>query len=186
MAVEIRNGFTQVGPVCEMFDSKITIEQANDLRQEVLWNYFENVPVKTPEFTETSDKTLYGKTFDTAKMTLELDQPIMFAGALLRNIDAHTWRLVIMNTKMRRARHNNAQQRIETRYVVEAYENDVVEAVKRVRTVRGVGDLTPEMVVNQEYEEDRHQRRAFERHMTEDDCQQAVECLARVVKRIAA
>lgn len=147
MAIKLHSGYTQVGPVCEMFDS--------------------------------------------AKMTLELDQPIVFAGALLRNIDEHTWRLVIMNTKMRRARHNNGQQRIETRYVVEAYENDVVEAIRKVRTLREVGELVAPEYLEDQIEEGTYvgntvmQRRAFERHMVEEDCEQAVETLTRVAKRAA-
>lgn len=185
-----RDQYVEVGPACAPFESNITLQEAEDLRQVVVWDFFNNMPVHTPELTETSDKTMAAKAFhDTGGALYEA--PSTFAGAMLRHIDEASWRMIIMQTKLRRARHNNAQQRIETRFNIEVFDDQLVEATRKMRIARGVGELTADAVERQMEEdvEDGYvvmQRRAYERYLTSDDCQRATEFLRSAVKQAAA
>jgi hypothetical protein len=183
-----RDGYLEVGPTCTPFESDITIDEADELRRSVVWDYFDNMPVKTRALTETSDKTMVAVSFHDPD-ELSADQlPHMFAGAILSHTDLESWRMVITQAYYRRARHNNAQQRISTRFAVEVYDGQLVEAVRRVRVVRGVGDLTVAAIEKQMEEdvEEGHivmQRRAYERYLNSDDCERAVDFLSKAVKR---
>jgi hypothetical protein len=186
-----KDGFLEVGPACLPFDAELTLDDANDLRQAVVWEFFEHMPVKTLELTDSSDKTGCAKAFHNRTFESIEHGPGVFGGAVLRHIDEEAWRLRIMHTKLSRARHNNAQQRIETRMNVEVFDGQLAEAVKKVRVVRGVGELTA-AAIEKQMEEDVEegyvvmQRRAYERHLTQDDCAQAVEFLTRIVRRTAS
>lgn len=186
-----RDGYLEVGPACLPFDAAISIEDANELRRVVEWDFFEHMPVKTPQASDQTDKTMSAKAFHN-RLSGDIDEiPSVFAGAVLRHIDQESWRLIIMQTKLRRARHNNAQQRIETRMNVEVFGGELAEAVRKVRVVRGVGELTVAAIEHQMAEdvEEGHvvmQRRAYERHVTAEDCNDAAEYLRKVVRRTIA
>lgn len=148
MVETLQNGYIQVGAGCGLFDSKITIDNANEVRDAVALDFFQRVPVKIPEFSDTDTKMMYGKYFRSSPDELEMNVSSMFAGVVLRNMDQEIWRLVIMQSKSRRARYNNAPQRVQTRMVIEVIGDEVVEAVKRVRAVRGVGELAVPRIEN--------------------------------------
>lgn len=190
MRIERKDGYKSVGELCTPFDTDITLEQANALRTTVVWDFFENMPVKTPAYDETSDKTMAAKAFHDRSFDRVDELPSVFAGVVLRHIDAESWRMIIMQTKLRRARYNNAQQRIETRLNIEVLDGRLVEAIRKVRIVRGVGELTVAAIEHQMEEdvEDGYvvmQRRAYERKITPDDCDKATEFLHQTVDLVA-
>ena len=183
------DGFLEVGPVCAPFDCQISLEDANDLRKVLIWDFFDKVDARTPIFTETEDRTLFGKGFRSDNHGLSMQEsPSTFGGAILKHMSEDSWRMIIKGTKTRRSVWNNAQQRIETMFDVQVYNDELVEAVRRVKVIRGVGELTVDAIVNQ-MEEDVDegyivmQRRAFERHMTSEDCERAGVFLRQIAAR---
>ncbi|MCB9819793.1 hypothetical protein H6796_00585 [Candidatus Nomurabacteria bacterium] len=185
------DGFKPVGPPCRPLECEISLDEANNLRQAVVWDFFDNMPVKTPFLSEDADKTMAAKAYHNSYDEND-DTPSLFTGAVLRHIDEESWRMIIMQTKLRRARWNNAGQRVETRYNIEVLGGQLVEAVRKVRIIRGVGELSVSAVEHQ-MEEDVDegsdggyivvQRRAFERQVTQEDCGQIVDSLRRVARR---
>ena len=184
-----RDGYTEVGPACAPFDCQIDLEDAETLRDVVAWDFFYHMNAKTRLLSDIEDKTVCAKSFhpELGQMAVT-ETPSVFAGAILHRRGLDDWRMVVMQSKSRQARWNNARQHIETRLNVEVFNGELVEAVRKVRVVRGVGELTVAAIENQ-MEEDSEagfvvmQRRAFERQMTKEDCQAASEFLQRTVRR---
>lgn len=185
-----KDGFKMVGPNCMPFENNISIDEAEDLHDVVMFDFFGKLPVKTPRLSEVADKSMCARAFHNQPYE-DTASPSVFVGAMLHHMNQHTWRMNIMHTKLSRARHNNAQQRIETRMNVEVYDHQLVEAVRKMRVIRGVGELTVDAVERQMEEDTEEgyvimQRRAYERHMTSDDCERAKDALYRTIKRAQA
>lgn len=191
MATLRKDGYTEVGPICLPFEPHISLDEANELRRMVEWEFFEEMPVKTPRATDTTDKTMVAKAFHN-RLGGDIDEvPSVFAGAVLRHIDLESWRMIIIQTKMNRARHNNAQQRIETRMNIEVSNGQLAEAIRKVRVLRGVGELTASAIEHQMAEDVEDgfivmQRRAYERQITSEDCASTAEYLRRIARRTVA
>lgn len=205
MPTERRDGYTEIGSRCWPFESKLSLDQATGLRDFVLNDYLLTVPKIHVTHYDTQSKVAHAKLFPNKFMEDVDDVPSVFGSAMLKNIDADTWRLVIMQTRTKRRSENIAQQRIVSRMNVEVMGDQVVEAVKKVQIVRGLGELTLESIekawvqndegelpiavfVNDKSNEQVYQveRKAYERHMTPVDCEKAVEFLGKMSRRIVA
>ena len=184
-----RDGFTEVGPVCVPFYSEISLDDANDLRNAIVWDFFNEFPAKTPYLSDTSDKTTFGKNFSSPLHDSAIhEMPNIFFGASLNHISSDTWRMILMYTKTKRVDWNNSPQRIETRLMMHVYKDQLVEAVRKVRVIRGVGELTVESIENQIDENTDTgyialQRREYEQYIIPEDCERAKVYMHRAVKR---
>lgn len=185
------DGFTEVGPVCVPFDCQIDLEDAEALRDVLVQDFFHEMKgrAKTPLVTESEDKTICSQSFQPELREMSVvETPIIYVSTMLHHTSLDSWRMAIMQSKARRASWNNAQQKIATRLNVEVFNGRLVEAVRKMKIIRGVGELTVAAIENQT-EEDTEvghivmQRRAYERHMTKDDCQWAIDFLQRTVRR---
>lgn len=189
-----KDGYTEVGSRCAPFESRVNLEEVNGLRDFLVNDYFLAVPnlhVTSDENESGIAKIAHAKLFAN-KFAIDIDdQPSVFGSAMLRYLDADTWRMVIMQTRSRRRSENIGQQRIVSRYNVEVMGDDIVEAVKKVQIVRDIGELTLEKIERQMEEEYdglavEVERKAFERYMTPDDCAKAAEFLGRVTRRLVS
>lgn len=184
-----RDGYTEIGTKCEPFESQLDIDEVNKLRDFVLRDYFLKVPNLHIRHEETYGKVSHAKLFP--NYSVDYDTPSVFGSALLKNLDSDSWRMIIMQTRTRRSSENTTQQRIVSRMNVEVLDDRVVEAVKKVQIVRGLGELTVESIERQMEEEGEEaafyvERKAYERYMTVDDCDKATEFLGRITRRIVA
>ncbi len=196
MAEVQRDEYVQVGSDCELFVHKVGIEELSELRAAVVDEYFMQMPKVSRSYTEEGTKVACAKSFHETFANTYEEFPSFFGAAILRSMafedpEVESWRLVIGQNRMQRSRHNNAPQRSVTRLKVEVFNNQVVEAIKQVHIVRGVGELTAEAIETQLTEDSEDgsvvlQRRAYERYVTADDCHAAVDFLSRIVRRTQA
>ena len=190
------DGYTEVGSKCEPFTHDVSLEALLELRESVVENYFMHMPRVSREYGAAGTKVASAKAFHERFSGAADETPSVFGAAILRSMmfsdpDTDAWRLTIAQNRMQRSRHNNAPQRIVTRLKAEVFNDQIVEAIREVQVVRGVGELTVEAIEQQMIEdtEEGHivmQRRAYERYLTEDDCQKAVEFLGKIARRAAA
>lgn len=183
-----KDGYTQISTGFHPTEFEIDVEEANELRNIVAWDFFDQVNARTPHVDDISDKTLFSKAFhDTAPDAVSLS-PGIFGGVILKHLDAVSWRMIIMQSRIQRARYNNAAQRIETKLQLEVSNNVLIEATRRVKIVRGIGELTV-AAIEKQMEEDtedgqvRMVRRAFDCQMGREDCENAIDFLDNLAKR---
>jgi hypothetical protein len=188
------DGYEIIGSDCVPFQSRISLDEAVDLKEYLVHEHFMSVPNIRVTHTDTESRIAHAKSFPN-KFVMDMDDhPSLFGSAMLKNIDADTWRLVIMQTRMKRGSEDAGQQRFVTRYNVEVYNDEIVEAVKKMQIVRDIGVMTVDSIVRQmdessETESDskpQFERLAFERYMEPRDCATAKEFLGRVCRRIVA
>lgn len=196
MSEVLNNGFTAIGSKCQPFEHEVGIDALNELRASVVQDFFAEMPRVSRSYGGDIAKVGCAKNIN-ERIPGEIDQPpSIFGAAILRTVlfedpDFDVWQLRIAQNRMQRARHNNAPQRIMSRLKVEVFNGQVVEAIREVQTIRGVGELTVEAIEKQMFEdvEEGHivmQRKSYERYMTEDDCEKAVRFLGQIARRTAA
>lgn len=196
MAEVRKDGFVAVGSKCGPFEHEVGIEELNGLRSAIVETFFAEMPKVSRSLDDNSVKVACAKAFHERDFGSAELAPSVFGAAILRTIqfddpEFDAWHLRIGHNRTQRARHNNAPQRIVTRMKVEVFNDQVVEAVKEVKVIRGVGELTPEAIEQQLLEDtdDGHivmQRRAYERYMTSQDCDKAAQFLGQIARRTAS
>ncbi|MGB3946185.1 MAG: hypothetical protein WBK76_05110 [Candidatus Saccharimonadales bacterium] len=193
MGVTRHDGYVEVGAKCEPFTHEVSLGALTDLRDAVVDEYFMRMPRVSRQYSDEGTKVASAKAFHEHFGDAYESTPSIFGAAILRSMtfddpDIDSWRLTIAQNRMQRSRHNNAPQRIVTRLKVEVFNDQIVEAVREVQVVRGVGELTAEAIEQQMIEdtEEGHivmQRRAYERYLTENDCRNAAAFLGRIAAR---
>lgn len=174
-----RDGYEQVGELIPIGESNITANDALMVRDFLAYDFFDRVRCRTPQFSETKDRTQFGKGFN-AHGGAEFDKNF-FAGAVLRHLDPESWFAIVMIAKHSRSTTNNTPLRTESRYRIGMAGLSILQATKEVRVLRSVGELTADDIVNGV--EIPTQRKAFEKALTTDDCGQMLGQLERVARR---
>lgn len=190
-----KDGFVEVGSKCQPFEHEVSVDELNELRSAVVNGFFAEMPNVSRSYDNDVAKVACARAFHERDLGLVDQPPSVFGAAILRTVqfddpEFDVWRLRVSQNRTQRSRHNNASQRIVTRLKVEVFNDQVVEAIREVRVIRGVGELTAEAIAQQMFEDtdEGHivmQRRAYERYMTSRDCETAAQFLGQIARRAA-
>lgn len=186
MTWERTGGYQEVGKPYRCGDVHISRADVDDLRSFVTDEYFVHLPASTTLLDDLTTRSVAKVGFYDAPM-YDVEATDVMTMATLHEWSPDMWRLTVKQTRTKRA-ENTMPQRIETRYGIDVVNDEVLEAVRKMRILRGVGDLTVDMVhedVTEEVDGDAIQRRAYELPMEPEDCVRITEFLTRALKRAA-
>ncbi len=174
-------GYTQVGPSLGADGPEITYDEAAELRAVVANEFFDATNPKTPILTIDSDKTFAARSLAPQGPTDDLNDTMIFAGAMLHHEDEELWRMKILLTRSSRMPHNKGEKKIQTRYFIGAVASNLIIATKQVKAVRDVDAGTTDLMRSSGA---LHRvRRAYEKNMTPADCELLHEKLGQVIRR---